>query len=398
MKAEKEAQPQRALIIDPAIKVAGEVQAFLDELGGWDFIGATQEWGEGPAAVEERRPAVVFVNLDAGPEEALETAAQVVSLSPQSVLLGLSEMGKDQGGDWLIRGVRAGFRDFLKFPLDGDEVAAALSRVERALGVDRRQRGKVVTLFSPRGGSGLTTLAVNLGIILAKQGKKTVGLIDLDLELGDVSFFLNLSPAITIADLANRTTPLERKVLKEALVPHASGVEVLAPPLEVQQAEEVSEQGVYQVIQAMRELFDFVLIDTAHNFSPTTIKALDSSDVILLLTLPHLAAIADAKRTLEVFSRLGYEKRLRLVVSRISPADDVSTEEVEKALQLPVFMAFPSDYRQVVPTINRGLSLWEYAPRSQVTRAILGLAQKLSGTTEAKDGKRRKEKRRFHLF
>ncbi|MFQ5692129.1 MAG: CpaE family protein [Nitrospinota bacterium] len=376
-------QPLGALAVDPAKKVFGEVETVLRDLEAWEFRGGLPDWDSGVAALRERPADAVFVNLDAGLEEALTTAAAIISISPQTTLLGLSETDP---GDWLIRGVRSGYRDFLRFPLRREETIAALSRIEQGQG--RRRKGQVVTLFSPKGGSGLTTLTVNLGILLAKEQKRNVGLIDLDLEFGDVSFFLNLSPTTTLGDIAGGPETPGRKELKEALVPHVSGVEVLAAPPEIQQAERVSEEGVGRVIREMQEMFDFILINTPSSFSPATLKALDASDTILLVTLPHLSAIAQAKRALDVFRTLGYENRARLVINRLTPEDDVTPQEVEKTLGVPVLMSLPSDYRQVMPAINRGLSLWEYAPRSPVTRAIYTLAQKLTGADGGRNGHR----------
>ena len=390
--ADEEKLPQGVMIIDPEGKIAGEVENIVGDLGGWELLEGDLDWEHSPAEAKKHMPAVIFVNLDAGLEEALENAARVSSVSPQSALLGVSEMENGQEGEWLLRGIRSGFQDFLRFPLDRDEVAAALTRIERELLGGQGATGRVVTLFSPRGGSGLTTLVVNLGVILARERKLTVGLLDLDLELGDVSFFLNLAPAMTIGDLVSTARPLSKTILQEAFVPHESGIDVLAAPLEIQQAERVSEEAVGQIIQVMREMFDFVLINTARNFSPITLRALDASDVILLLTLPHLAAIADTRRTLDVFRSLGYQDRIRLVINRLSPDDDVNVEEVEKALG-PVFVAVPSDYRQVMRSLNRGLPLWEYAPRAQVTRSLLTLANKLAGTDGLKGGKKRKRKK-----
>ncbi|MFQ5915253.1 MAG: AAA family ATPase [Nitrospinota bacterium] len=393
--AEEESLSTSILIIDPAEKLKGPVEDLLEKVGGWEILGSLLEWEGSAAEVGKQTPAVVIVNLDAGLKEGLETAEKISSVSPHSVLLGVSETEKGQGGEWLIRGVRAGFRDFLKFPLDEEEVVAALSRVAREVTGDRQQGGQVVTLFSPRGGSGLTTLAVNLGIVMAKQLKKKVAIIDLDLELGDVTFFLNLRPGLTIGELSDPDQlPVEQEKLQDALLPHVSGVEVLPAPTEIHEAEKVSEEGVAQIIQLARGMFDFVLVNTARNFSPITLRAMDFADVILLLSLPHLAAIADARRTLEVFKRLGFENRVRLVVNRMTPDEDVTAQEVEKALERPIFMLLPSDYRQVMRAINRGLSLWEYAPRSQVTRSVLTLAQKLSTANDVPDADTQKKKKR----
>ncbi|MFQ5912135.1 MAG: AAA family ATPase [Nitrospinota bacterium] len=380
-----------ALIIDPRGKIAEQVETFLGKLGEWHLLGVIREWEGAPLEVMGKAPALIIVNLDAGLEEGLETAEKISSIAPRSVLLGVSGRENGQGDEWLIRGLRSGFRDFLKFPLDGEEFGAALSRVERELVGESQPQGKVVTLFSPRGGSGLTTLAVNLGAILAKQLKKKVGLIDLDLETGDISFILDLSPSVTIGDLAEAGLPLDQKLLQEALAPHPSGVELLAAPIAITQAEKVSDDTVSQIIQEMRKRFDFVLINTARNFSSATLNALDSADVILLLTLPHLAALKSAKHTVEIFRTLGYEDRLRLVASRMDPDGVVTGKDVEKTLDQPIFMFLPSD-RHVMRATNQGLSLWEFAPRSQITRSILFLAQKLSMTGDKSKKERKKKK------
>ena len=159
----------------------------------------------------------------------MAVAAEILDSSPKSVLLGVSE---GQTEDLLIRGVRSGFRDFLAFPFDSEEALAALSRIERAK--DARRLGQVITLFSPKGGSGLTTLTVNLGTLMAWEQDKKVTLIDMDLEFGDVFFFLNLSPSATLVEVATRDDLPIRTALHEALIPHASGVEVLAAPKEIQ--------------------------------------------------------------------------------------------------------------------------------------------------------------------
>ncbi len=324
----------------------------------------------------------------------MAAAADLSSSSSPPVLLGVSEGGS---ADRLIRGVRAGFRDFLRFPLDPSEAIAALSRIEQAHG--GRRRGQVITFFSPKGGSGLTTLTVNLAILLALEQKKKVGVIDMDLEFGDVPFFLNLSPTATLGEVAGRNDMPTRNALREALVPHGSGIEVLAAPKDIQQAEKVSDETVGQVIGEMQDLFDLVLINTDSRFSPATLKSLDLSQTIVLLTLPHLAAIAHAKRTLEVFKTLGYEKKVRLVVNRYNPAEDeVPPEEIGKTVGLPVLRALPSDYRAVIHAINRGLSLWEYAPRSPVTRAMVALAQDLTGGEAATNGNKPKKTKGLFQF
>jgi pilus assembly protein CpaE len=161
----------------------------------------------------------------------------------------------------------------------------------------------------------------------------------------------------------------------------------------------VTPEKIGQIIREMREMFDFVLINTGSNLSPTNLKALDLSGTILLVTLPHLAAVAHAKRTLSVFTTLGHEKKTRLIVNRYNPAeDDMSPEEIGKTAGVPVLKSLPSDYRPVIHAINRGLSLWESAPRSPVTRAMFNLAETLCGGKTAPSRRKPGKKGVFRLW
>lgn len=391
----------RVIVIDPARKVGEAVKAHLHKMHGWDDVEWINSWDTGVEAAIEKRAAAVFVNVDAGLEPALKAAARITSKIPDSALLGVSRMENGRGEEWLLQALRSGYRDFLKFPLDSGEVEGILLRVLRPGEKHGPQRGgKVVAAFSPRGGVGLTTLVVNLAVAMNAQSKKkmNVGLVDLDLEMGDVSFFLNLAPSVTIADIPeNDGRPIEESC-KEVLIGHpASGVQVLAAPQCIEEAETVASRGVHAAITGMRRLFDWVVINTAHTLSPVTLQALDAADVILLVTATNLAAVHSVKRTLGVFQRLGYADRAKLIVSRIRKNDDVQVEDIERSLEFPVSAAVPSE-EAVGQAVNRGLSLVEFAPRSHAARAILKFAQQLAGTNGSQTGKTRGGSRRRWFF
>ncbi len=217
--------------IDPEGKLSEGVEKHLKALSEWSFLGNFSRWEGCSTWVAQQSPAAALLDLDANWEKALEAATEITRFSPGTALLGVSEKSKEAGGDWLLRAVRCGVRDFVKLPLDEGELREALFRVEQGRGGVKRSSGRVVTFFSAKGGCGLTTLAVNLGIILAKEREKKVGLIDLDLEMGDdASFLMNFSPSLTIADLTDGAHPAGPDEIKQALLTHVSGVQVLARP------------------------------------------------------------------------------------------------------------------------------------------------------------------------
>lgn len=231
-------------------------------------------------------------------------------------------------------------------------------------------RGKVITVFSAKGGCGKTTLSTNLAASLADGGKRQVCLVDLDLAFGDVSIALQLFPAHTISDAVPLADTLDVHGLRTLLTPHSPGLFALSAPLEPGQAEHISASLVSDLLTILRDHFDYVVIDTPPAFTDHVLAAFDMSDVYALLATLDIPAVKNLKLSLETLELLNYPKdKWRVVLNRADSKVGLDINEVAKTLHLTIAAQIPSS-RAVPASINRGVPIALDEPQHPVSQAI----------------------------
>jgi pilus assembly protein CpaE len=250
-------------------------------------------------------------------------------------------------------------------------VAAAIR--ERGVGAVadlRGPRGRIVTVFSAKGGCGKTTLATNLAAALADRGRREVCLVDLDLAFGDVAIALQLFPAHTIADAVPLGDNLDFTAVQALLTPHSPGLTTLVAPVEPGSAESIPASLVAHILELLREHFDYVVVDTPPAFDDQVLAAFDLSDVVALIATLDIPALKNLKLTLETMDLLNYPRdRWRVVLNRSDSKVGLAIGEVEKTLRAPISVQIPSS-RDVPAAINRGVPIVLDEPRHPVTLAI----------------------------
>jgi pilus assembly protein CpaE len=287
----------------------------------------------------------------------------------------------------LTEALRAGVREVVP----SDDVAGLLDAVgrsdeishafaHRAPATDAGSEvamGRVVTVFSAKGGCGKTTISTNLGAALADKGRRSVVIVDLDLAFGDVAIALQLFPAHTIAD----AVPLGEKNLDFAglqalLTPHSAGLTTLVAPVEPGAAETIPASLVTRIIEVLRENFDYVVIDTPPAFDDQVLAAFDLSDAVVLLATLDIPALKNLKLTLETLDLLNYPRdRWKIVLNRSDSKVGLAISEVEKTLRTSITAQVPSS-RDVPASINRGVPIMLDDPRHPVSMAIRGFAER----------------------
>jgi len=238
-----------------------------------------------------------------------------------------------------------------------------------------RQRGHLLTVFSAKGGVGTTTVTANLGVALATMQSHTVCLVDLVLQFGGLTSFLNLDASYTILDFVKNLQRIDPMFIEGSLGKHTSGVRVLAEPTYAEEASKITASDVDQTIDTLTEAFDFVLIDTPKEFNETSFVALDKADRILFVMEMSIPALRSAHKALESFERLRLDsKKVRLILNRYEKNKLLSQESVEKTLALQTFCTIPNDYPVAISSLNQGVPILDTSPHSKLAKGYQSLA------------------------
>jgi pilus assembly protein CpaE len=285
-----------------------------------------------------------------------------------------------------VTAFQAGADDYLTKPFDPVElevrIKAHLARTRAALGVQRaKPRGKVITLFSLRGGAGVTSLAVNLAAALAQMWQVEVPLLDLALESGHAALMLDVRPKYTVAELARKALDdIEFGLVDGYLADHESGVRVLAAPTSAEEATLVTPSLVDKIVSMLRDRFEYLVIDTPSAFTEVALATLDASDLIILVVTPEIAGIKVMVNTLDIFASLGYpQERLLAVVNYNFPSKvALPTENIEASLRIPLMDGVPYDSGAFVEGINKGVPFVLGRTSSEAATVVSRLAYQLS--------------------
>ncbi|MFL6139672.1 MAG: CpaE family protein [Frankiaceae bacterium] len=292
----------------------------------------------------------------------------------------------------LADALRAGVREVVA---DRD-LAAAADALRRVLALARQMRersgapdptdeklGTLVTVFSAKGGCGKTTLATNLGAALADKGRREVCIVDLDLAFGDVAIALQLFPAHTLADTVTLGDAPDAQAVSALLTPHSPGLTTLVAPVEPGMAESIPAATVTAVLQVLKRMFDFVIVDTPPAFTDHVLAAFDQSDMVALIATLDIPALKNLKLTLETLDLLNYPReRSRVVLNRADSKVGLALSEVEKTLQTSITAQIPSS-RDVPASINRGVPIVLDDPKHAVSVAVRRFAEQCAAAGAA---------------
>ncbi len=372
----------------------GSRSSLITQLRSMPGVSVEKDAGDlqlGMKLARQVRPSLLV--LEAKPlDEALAAAERFHLENPATAIFITST---DTQPNTILRAMRAGAKEYLPRPVPNAEFGAAVDRLLKQADRTSGGRGKIIAVFSNKGGVGTTSVSANLSVALARVTGKDVALADLDLQAGDVSIFMNARAPKTIADVCGGTGRIDSGQITGALVKHSSGVFVLAGPDRPEQTEVVKPAKVNEILTTMRDSFPFVVVDNGHGFSDVNLEVFDLADQILVVVLLNLPSIRAAQRCLDVFRQLNYlrdQEKVRLVVNRYLPQKDIGVEQLEEALHYPVYWRIPNDYANMSDAINAGMPVSEIDAEADVTKSFDQLASELAGieapiTEDARAGK-----------
>jgi pilus assembly protein CpaE len=271
------------------------------------------------------------------------------------------------------------------------------SHAKRALPtVTRAQIGRVVTVFSPKGGTGKTVTASNLAAALAKQGKKTL-LLDLDLQFGDAAIVMGIEPEKTIYDLVVAPGELDFEKLVGYTTHHPCGLDILPAPLRPEDAELVTESKITRLLEVARECYDVIVVDTSPFFHGPMLATLDRTDELLMLCGLDVPTLKNVRLALQTLELLSFPvSRIKFVLNRANTKVGLSKREVETALKVSIDVEVPSD-RAVPICVNQGNPCVLADSGSDFARALTALARSLSQSPQAGASKKQSKQSRRKL-
>src|SRR5512145_2282610 len=341
--------------------------------------------------------AVIDINLD--PERAFNVAEQVKLRLTNVRLVMTSPTGAP---DTILSAMRSGAEEFLPQPFNWNEVLKSFDTIRKKVDVHSTktvERGHIIAVSSNKGGVGSTTAATNLAACLVAQNK-SVCLVDLVLQFGSVTSFLNIDASYTILDLVKNLKRIDPLFLDGSLVKHASGIRVLAEPFYAEDARRITPADIDEILDVLAQSFDFVVVDTPKEFDDMLALVLDKAGLVLFVTEMDVPSLKSAHRAFELLERMGiYDKKIRLILNRYVKSKLMSLESVEKALGVKVFWTLPNNYPTAIAAVNQGLSIEESDPRSDIARSYSGLADEVvESFSTAVAGRREADEKRVGLL
>ncbi|MFV0526875.1 MAG: CpaE family protein [Acidimicrobiales bacterium] len=335
---------------------------------------------------------IVVVGPDIRPDLAFSMAGQLRRIAPEIDVL----MLQPPKAELLIRAMQAGVRCLVSPGTGADKLTGEIRRMSeeadlrrsRLLGPaaaadaagDGPQRRGVTTVMSAKGGTGKTTVAVNLASMLARVYPNEVVLVDLDLMAGDSDVYLGIEPSSTVASVAAAGALLELTVIKLSLIVHPSGLLVLPAPSSLVEADAVDISMVGEMLALLGEGFRHVVVDTAPGGGEPLVTAVEATDNLLLVASPDVGSLRSLRRNLDGLDSLGLNGAVRhLVVNHADARTGLAGHDIESAIGLPAAITIPES-RELATAANQGISVIDTHPKAQTVAAFRDLAKLIDQT------------------
>jgi pilus assembly protein CpaE len=383
----------RVLVVDDIAETRDHIAKLLSFEPDMELVGTAAAGLEAIDVATRVQPDVVLMDVNMPGMDGIETSERMARHAPGAAVVMMSVQNE---AEYLRRAMLAGAREFLVKPFTSDELFGSVRQVhsrQRDVRLERvpvgpgvapdnggrpERRGRVVSVFSPKGGVGRTTLAANLAVAAATDMHQSVALVDANFQFGDVALLLNVNPSgtSTIADVLAELDDGNPDAVDSALVSHSSGVKLLLPPPSPETTELITADHVRRILVRLRQRNDLVVVDCFPQLQDPTLTILDVSDVVLTLLTFDLTSIKDTRVFLGVAERLGYgEDKIRIVLNKADSAHGITLADVEQSIGRKVDFTIGSDARTAIHAMNQGRPFAATNRSAQISRDVLALAR-----------------------
>ncbi len=371
-------------IIDRDEQSIKKVSSLLGNISELNIVVESKSINELEILLQESSPMLVLL----GPGYGIEQIEDILktynsSLNTVKVLLVVEK----SSADLLKKAIKLNVHDVMEFPFTYGELKESIKRAEDIFNhtialkeqkdrqKDSGQDKKKIMVYSNKGGSGKSFIAINLAVAIARETKKEVAIFDLNYQFGDVALMLNLYPRHTVYDIMAVIDQLDGDMLNSFLTPHESGVKILPAPIDPSQEESISAAATKKIFKLMGQISDYLVVDTPSMFSENILSVIDDVDILCIVASMDVPSIKNLKISLQVLEQLKFgQDKILLVLNRAGSKVGITLDEIEKTIDRKIDIAIPSD--RIVPlAVNRGVPVVTEMPRSSVSKSINRLAK-----------------------
>lgn len=385
----------RVVIVDDIAETRENIRKLLQFEPDVEVVGVARTGREAIDISKDVKPDVLLMDINMPDMDGIAATEIIRKTVPFAQIVILSIQNDP---NYMRRAMLAGARDFLTKPPTIDELNSAIRRAG-AMAHEERLKipqvsgpqtamtggsyplgsvlagGKVITFYSPKGGTGCTTLATNLAICLNNEDTSVV-IVDANLQFGDVAVFLNEQGKFSILDLAPRADELDPEIVNSVTIRHSqSGIKILAAPMKPEQSDMVTSEQFSKVIRYLRNMYSYIIIDTASSLQNITASAINNSDLLILLTTQDIPSIKNSRLFLDETDALGFDRRrIIFVMNKFDKRIGITAEKVSENLKQEISTVIPFEERVIV-SVNRGIPFLLVDKSRPLSRSILTLAE-----------------------
>lgn len=377
------------VIVDDIKETRNNVKTLLEFNDRIEVLGEAENGEEAIQIAGRLKPDIMLMDINMPVKDGIKASEEISVAFPEVSVIIVSVQGEQE---YLRKAMAAGAREFITKPFSSDDLINAIIKVfeveqkrkqKITPKVEEEVRSKVITVFSTKGGVGKTTIASNLAAAIARETRKKVAVVDLDLQFGNMGVFLNVPIKNTIIDLVKETSDFDSKLIEEYMVNHYSGAKVLLAPTKPEYAEFITSVHIEKIIKSLKETYHYIIIDTPTSLNEVTLTTLDLADKILFISGMDLPTIKNTKDGMGIMESLHYSKeKLHIVVNKATEQFGIKNKDFEDTVKYPIWASIPEDNQTVITSINKGFPFVLTRSETKVAKSILDMIDQLAGKKE----------------
>jgi pilus assembly protein CpaE len=380
------------VVVDPDVNSRADTNRALT-IARFSVSGEAGYGIDAVTMARDKNPDIIVLSMEEPVARATQTMSALADALPETPIIVYSSLSDAAS---VRRAMVSGARDYLVKPPRPEELARAIysvleyeERRRTRLSGDTASsaaRGTVITVFGAKGGIGKTTIATNLATALCKNTNSSVAIVDMDTRFGDVAIMMDVVVEFSIADVGRNIDSVNRESISDYLVTHGSGVEILPAPLHPTEWGALGRHHISKVIDLLSQTHDYVVVDTPGAFNELVATALESANIILLVTSMDIASIKDTALALEMLRAAAVsDDKVKLIINHSTSSNSLRAEDVERVLEYDVYWRIPHDV--AVSNSNQlGQPIVLAKPYARASRAITDIAYSLSGLRRERKG------------